>query len=100
MDGIIGLIVGLISGMVFEKLGSTPWNNFQTLVPSLLIENSGKRFHLHHWIIYLSVFLIIAFVTWKTDRMFHPAVIFVLSFLAGSLIFGFLKFPDWLTFIK
>jgi|SRR3989344_25474 len=100
MSEIVGILVGIISGLTWEKLGTTPYKNIPSVIPSLIIEKQGESFHLHHWPFYLLILIIVGVWSIKTERLFHPAILFVIAFLSSAIIYNFLHFPDSFKFSK
>jgi hypothetical protein len=99
MDHLLAIVVGFISGGTWEYLANKPHKAFPTLVQSRFIAVSGKTIHLHHWLWYGLMLLIIVLWALKTGRFDHPAVLLALSALMGALLYGFIYFPNWLKFI-
>jgi hypothetical protein len=97
---ILGVVVGFLSGVTLEILATSPYKDFPALFPSQFINSSSSKIHLHHWILYFLLLLITLIWSYKTDKLFHPAVLFITFFLLGAIILNFLKFPDWFIFIK
>lgn len=100
MFQIVGILVGIISGLTWENLGTTPYKNIPSVIPSLIIDKQGKSFHLHHWPFYLLIIVIVGIWSIKTERIFHPAILYVVAFLLSATIYNLLNFPDSLKFIK
>ena len=100
MFQIVGILVGLISGLTWEKLGTTPYKNIPSIIPSLIIRGQGKSFHLHHWPFYLFMLVIVGIWSFKTGKILHPAILFVITFLLSALFYNFTNSPDSLKFIK
>jgi hypothetical protein len=97
---IIGILVGIIGGVVWEMLSTSPFKNFPTLFPSLLVNNSSKILHIHHWIFYLTVLLVTLGWSLKNQKLLHPAVLMIVAFLSSAILYNFYKFGDWYKFIK
>ena len=95
MGQLLGIVVGLISGVVWEILVNTPYKNFSTLFSSVYVD---RKVHLHHWVWYVAIFTITILWAYKADRIIHPSVLFIIAFLIGALAYGFWKFPDWVSF--
>jgi hypothetical protein len=93
---VLGIIVGLLAGLIWEILVNTPYKSFLTLFPSQYL--TGNKIHLHHWIWYVVIFLVIIVWSIRADKSFHPAVLMIESFILTALIYGFLKFPGWTSF--
>ena len=100
MDHLLAVIAGFTSGIVWEYLGLKSYGEFKTFVQSRFVEVSGRQIHLHHWLLYLLVLIILGFWGYKTDRLSHPSLIFVFALLFGAFTYGFIKYPDWMRFIK
>lgn len=100
MAQIVGILVGVISGLTWEKLGTTPYKNIPSLIPSLVIEKQGKSLHIHHWPLYLLILVIVGIWSIKTERIFHPAILFAIAFLFSAIIYNFIQFPDSFKFTK
>jgi len=100
MPQIVGILVGIISGLTWERLGTTPYKNISSVIPSLIIEKLGKPLHLHHWPFYLLILVIVGVWSMKTERIFHPAILFVIFFLLSAIIYDFIRFPDSFKFSK
>jgi len=96
----LAIFVGLISGIVWEKIGTMPYKNIPTITPSLVINLSGKQLHLHHWLLYLALLLITIIIAIKTNRLLHPSALMIISFLLAAMLYNFIKFPDWYIFLK
>ena len=96
----LAIIVGMISGITWERLGTTPYKNIATITPSLIISLSGKQLHLHHWLLYLALLIITAAIATKTHRLLHPTSLMIISFLLAAMLYNFIKFPDWYVFLK
>jgi len=94
----LGILTGFFSGMVWEMIATAPYKNHQTLINSILLDNYNKLIHLHHWVLYF--FLIILLVIWsaRTDRLFHPAVLMIILFLLGAIAFNYYKYQDFFIF--
>ncbi len=97
---ILGIFIGFCAGLTWEILSTTPFKNSQTLVPSLIVKQSQQTLHIHHWLIYVIVLISLGIVSYKTNRLSHPAVLFLLSFLIAALAYNFWRYPDWYKFIK
>ncbi len=100
MFEIVGIALGLIGGAVWEKLATTPYGNEPTLIQSLIIKVHGENIHIHHFIAYLAIVLTIITVAIKTNRIFHPAVLMILSFLFSAFFYYVWKYTDLHTFLK
>jgi hypothetical protein len=100
MDQLLGIVVGLLGGIVWEKLGTVSWHGFSSLVPSLIIKFGGQTIHLHHWLIYFFMLITVVCLAWKTERLNHPAILFLISFLMGTIFYNFWRFPDWFKFFS
>jgi len=96
----MAIFIGLISGITWEKLGTTPYKNIPTITSSLNVNFDGKNLHLHHWLLYLGILIIVLIISSKTNRLFHPSVLMIFSFLLGAILYNFYKFPDWYIFLK
>jgi len=96
----LAILVGLISGITWEKLGTTPYKNIATITPSLIVKLSGYNVHLHHWLIYLGLLILIIVIAAKTQRLVHPSVLMIIAFLITVILYDFIKFPDWYIFLK
>jgi len=97
---LLGILVGAISGVTWEFLGTTPHKNIPTFTPSLIINLFGKTLHLHHYLLYLAVLIILGIYAVKTNRIFHPSVLMIFFFILAAIIYNFLKFRDWYVFLK
>jgi hypothetical protein len=97
---ILGIFIGLVSGIIWEMLSTSPFKDFPTLIPSLLVNNSSKILHIHHWTIYIAIIFIVLLWSLKTQRLFHPAILMVLSFFVGAIVYNFWKFSDWHKFFE
>ncbi len=97
---IIGILTDFISGVVWEWLATTQYNNLTYLVPSLLMKQSEKIIHLHHWLLYVGILLFVVILAAKTDRIYHPAVLMIIFALIGALTYNFIRFPNWYIFIE
>jgi hypothetical protein len=100
MYQLLAILVGLISGITWEKLGLTPYKNIPTITPSLIVNVAGKNLHLHHWLLYLGLLIILLIITYKTNRLTHPSALMIFSFLLGAMVYNLIKFPDWHIFLK
>lgn len=100
MYQLLAILVGLISGLTWEKLGTTPYKNIPTITPSLIIKQGEKSLHLHHWLLYLGILIVVIIISAKTNRVLHPSVLMIIFFLLGAMLYNFYKFPDWYIFIK
>lgn len=97
---VLGIITGLMAGLVWEIIANNPYKEFSTLFPSRYIKYSGNLIHIHHWIWYIFMLIIVIGWSYKTGRLLHPAVLFVIFFLGAALIYGFSKYPGWAIFFK
>lgn len=97
---IIGVLVGFSAGIVWEKLATDRFGHFRTLFPSMLIKDGAATFHLHHWLLYLISVIVILFFAYKTGRLTHPAILFVVSGLIGAILFDIFSFRDWLELVQ
>ncbi len=95
-----GILAGVISGLVWEKLGTTAYKNLPTITPSLVVNVWGKSLHFHHWVVYLALLLCILIIAIKMDRTFHPSILMILSFFTSAMFYDFFKFSDWYIFIN
>lgn len=100
MYQLLGILIGIISGVTWEKLGTTPYKDIPTITPSLIINLSGKHLHLHHWLVYLALLIITIIIAIKTHRLLHPSVLMLTMFLLSAMLYDFIKFPDWYIFLK
>lgn len=100
MDHLLAIIVGFSSGIVWEYLGLKPYGKFETFFRSRYVEVTGKQIHLHHWLLYLLVLIILGLWGYKTDRLSHPFLIYAFALLFGAFTYGLVKYPDWLRFVK
>ncbi len=100
MYQLLAIFIGLISGLTWEKLGTTPYKNIATITPSLIVKLSGYNVHLHHWLVYLVLLIITMAVAVKTQRLTHPSVLMIVSFLLAAMLYDFVRFPDWYIFFK
>jgi len=100
MIHVLGIIVGVISGTVWEFISTTPSQEHRTLVSSIFVNTSNKTFHFHHWLIYLGVIVLVLVWAIRTDKFLHPSVLMILSFLTSAIAFNFIKNPDWYIFFK
>lgn len=98
--GVIGIIVGVISGVVWEWLATSPFGGHSALFSSVIVQGSNKSFHIHHWIYYLLAFAVISIWAIKTGRFLHPAILMVLSFFVAAMLYNFWKFHDWYKFMS
>ncbi len=98
--GIIGIIVGVILGIAWERYATThSWNRGRsTLFPSLILRTSSKSLHLHHWIFYLVGGAILSVWAIKTGRFLYPAVLVVNAFFIAAMLYNFKKYPNWCKF--
>jgi hypothetical protein len=92
----LGIIMGIISGFVWEKLSTTP----PTLLPSMVLKVNNRGLHFHHWMGYLVILIIILTLAFKADKLSYPATLMLFFFFIGALTYNFYKFPDWHIFIK
>ncbi|KKR49769.1 MAG: hypothetical protein UT84_C0020G0013 [Candidatus Curtissbacteria bacterium GW2011_GWA1_40_16] len=97
---VLGIFIGLISGLVWEMLSTSPFNNFPTLIPSLIVKTSTKNMHLHHWPIYLIALIILGVWSYKTTRITHPAILMIMSALFTAIVYNIFKSPDWYKFLE
>src|SRR5690242_9200509 len=97
---ILGILTGLFSGVILEILATSPYKHFPALFPSQINQSSSGKIHMHHWIWYFLTLLIVLIWSFKTEKLFHPAVLFISFFLAWAILLNFFKFPDWYVFIK
>ena len=97
---ILGIIIGIVSGIVWEFLATSPYKEHHALFPSLFINNSTRVIHIHHWLIYLASILIVIILSAKAHKIFHPAVLMVLSFLLAAIVYNVLRFTDLYKFLK
>jgi hypothetical protein len=97
---LLGLFVGAISGVVWEKLSTTAYKNFPSLVPSYITKYGDKTLHIHHWVLYALALIILFTISLKTQRLYHPSILFLIMFLVFAIIYNFLAFPDWYRFVK
>lgn len=97
---IVGIIIGAISGIVWEWLATSPFRNHSTLFPSVIINNSDKSIHIHHWIYYLLAGAVISIWALKTGKLLHPAILMINSFLIAAIVYNFWKYPDWYKFLN
>lgn len=100
MYQLLAIFIGFISGLTWEKLGTMPYKNIPTITPSLIVNFNGKSLHLHHWLLYLGILIIVLIISNKTNRFTHPSALMIFSFLLGAMLYNFYKFPDWHMFIK
>ena|ERR1017187_6976770 len=100
MYQLLAILVGLIGGITWEKLGTTPYKNLPTITPSLIVNISGKNLHVHHWLLYAGLLIVFLIIAHKTNRLFHPTALMIYSFLLGAIIYNFIKFPDWYILLK
>lgn len=96
---IIGMLAGIISGSVWEYLGTNAYKEYPTLFPGLLTNHAGKTLHLHHWFIYFLIILFTSIWAYKTNKLFHPATIMFEFFFLAGIIFDIFKYPNWYKFI-
>ncbi len=96
---LVGIISGIIIGSVWEILGTSTYHGNSSLVPSLFVNFFSKNFHLHHWVIYFLLTLLVAVIAYKTDRLFHSSILLILFFLISATVFNILRFPDWYKFL-
>lgn len=96
----LAVIIGFVSGIVWEIVGTTPYKNIPTITPSLLVPISGKILHVHHWLLYLVALIVTALIAWRTHRILHPSTLMIAAFLIGAMAYNFTKFPDWYIFLK
>ena len=100
MYQLLAIFVGLIGGLTWEKLGTTPYKNIPTITPSWVINFYGKSLHVHHWLLYVGILIVVLTVAYKTNRLSHPSALMIFSFLLCAMLYYFYKFPDWYIFIK
>lgn len=96
---ICGVVVGATAGVTWELLATSRFGHFRTLIPSLFVKEGGSTWHIHHWILYAIVLLIITIISYKTERLSHPAVLFLGSAIIAAIIFNFIVFKDWNLFM-
>jgi hypothetical protein len=100
MNQILGIIGGIVGGIIWERIGNSPFGEIKTITPSWFLNFSKYSVHVHHWLGYLLLLLIIILIAYKTDRLFHPTALMIYSFFISAMIYGFLKFPGWRVFIE
>jgi len=96
----VGVVVGILAGVVWEVLGTIPFGEHETLVPHLEVKLGSRVWQWHHWPLYLFLFVAVEVVAMRTGRMWHPAVVMLLSFLAAAMAYNIMKYPDWYKFVK
>lgn len=97
---LLGVLVGTIVGIIWEFLSTTQFKTHETLLPSLIINSSSKTVHFHHWLAYFGLIIVVVFLSIKSQKLLHPAVLMVLSFLISAIVYDFWKYPDWSKLIK
>ncbi len=100
LDYILAIGAGTFSGLVWEYLGNKPHFDFPALMPSLFVKWEGRPLHLHHWLAYAFILVVLSLFAYKTNRLSHPAIIFLLSFFGSALITGFFILDGLLNFRK
>ena len=100
MEQLLGIIIGSMSGFVWEKISTSPYQNFSTFIPSLIVKTSGPNIHLHHWLAYLVVLISLSLWSYKTGRLTHPAYLMVAAFLVAAILCNWNEFPDEYKFIQ
>ena len=100
MYQITAILIGLISGVTWEELATTPYKNIPTITPSLFVKIYGKTLHVHHWFLYASLLIVFLIVAYRTNRLTHPTALMIFSFILGATIYNFIKFPDWYILLK
>ncbi|MBI2598770.1 hypothetical protein HYW40_00915 [Candidatus Curtissbacteria bacterium] len=100
MSQIVGIIAGLIAGLIWEKLSTMPWDGHPTLIRSLILNINGARIHVHHFVAYFIIVSAVVVIALRTNRIFHPAVLMVLSFLFSAFFYYVWKYTGLHTLIK
>jgi len=100
MDYLIAIFGGSVAGLIWEYLANKPFSKYSTLVPSQFVKFAGKPVHLHHWLLYVAGLLFVVFIAYKSGRINHPAIVFVISTVVSALLYGFLFLSGWGNFYK
>ena len=96
MDYILAIGIGSLAGVTWEYLSNKAFKHFSTLAPSYYLNG----IHLHHWLWYLLVLIIVVLVANKTNRISHPSVLMIVSAIVSALIYGFVFLDGWGKFWK
>jgi hypothetical protein len=99
VNQILGLLMGSISGLVWEKISTEPYKNISTITQSWILKMGGVSIHFHHWLGYLGVLLLIFFIAYKTNRLAHPSALMIFSFLLFAIGYDVWKLSDWYKFV-
>lgn len=96
---VIGVVAGLCAGIIWENLATSKFGHFYTLIPSMFVKEGGTTYHLHHWVLYALTLVVIIFLAYKTDRLTHPAILFLLGGFFGGILVDALSFRDFAIFV-
>lgn len=96
----LSILIGGISGYYWEFVANTSYGGEKTLVQSVFVKIGIIKYHVHHWLLYAVILGFIVFWAYENQKMGHPAIVFIISFIGAALIYGFSRLNGWIIFLE
>jgi hypothetical protein len=73
--------------------------NVQGILPSIIFNMGNWELHLHHWIMSLAFFVLLALPLFIKRKINTPLFLFVFGFSIGLILQGVFSYSDWHSII-